>query len=78
MSNPIFSQIKDGFNQLSVSEQLLLIEHLVHLAHEATLKDRDDLDQHLALMAADPEIQSELQSIEREFSFAEADGLETV
>ena len=65
MSNPIFSQIEDGFNQLSVSEQLLLIEHLVHRVHEATLKDRDDLDQHLALMAADPEIQSELLQLRK-------------
>lgn len=27
-------------------------------------------------MAADPEIQNELETIEREFAFAEADGLE--
>lgn len=78
MSNSIFSQIEDGFNQLSISEQLWLIEHLVHRVHEATLKNRSDIDRQLALMATDPEIQSELQSIEREFSNAEADGLETV
>lgn len=78
MSNPIFSQIEDGFNHLSISEQLLLIERLVHRVHEATLKNRSDLDQQLTLMANDPEIQSELQDIEREFSHAEADGLETL
>ena len=78
MSNSIFSQIEDGFSQLSISEQLWLIERLVHRIHEATLKNRNDLDHQLALMATDPEIQSELQNIEREFSHAEADGLETV
>jgi hypothetical protein len=78
MSNLIFSQIEDSFSQLSISEQLWLIERLAHLAHEATLKNGTDVEQQLALMANDPEIQSELQNIEREFSQAEADGLETV
>jgi len=78
MSNPIFSQIEDSFSQLSISEQLWLIERLAHLAHEATLKNGNDMEQQLALMANDPEVQSELKNIEREFSQAEADGLETV
>lgn len=78
MSNVIVSQIEDGFSQLSISEQRWLIARLAHRAHEATLKNRNDLDQQLALMATDPEIQSELQHIEREFAHAEADGLETV
>ena len=78
MSNSIVAQIEDGFNQLSIPEQLWLIERLVHCVHEATLNNRSDLDQQLALMADDPEIQSELRNIEREFSHAEADGLETV
>jgi hypothetical protein len=33
------------------------------------------LELQLALMAADPEIQTELREIDREFSNAEADGL---
>lgn len=33
-------------------------------------------DRQLDLMAADPEIRRELQNIEREFAYAEADGLE--
>lgn len=78
MNNSIFSQIEDGFSQLSIPEQLWLIERLVHRVHEATLRNRNDLDNQLALMANDPEIQSELQTIEQEFSHAEADGLETV
>jgi len=78
MSDSIVTQIEDGFSQLSIPEQLWLIERLVHRVHEATLNNRSDLDQQLALMADDPEIQSELRSIEREFSNAEADGLEMI
>jgi hypothetical protein len=77
MSNSIVTQIEDSFNQLSIPEQLLLIERLVHRVHEATLNNSSELDQQLALMANDPEIQNELRNIEREFSHAEADGLET-
>jgi len=77
MSNSILTQIENGFKQLSTSEQLWLIERLVHHLHDATTKPGRDLDQQLALMAADSEIQSEIGRIEREFSYAEADGLET-
>jgi hypothetical protein len=78
MNNSIVTQIEDGFSQLSIPEQLWLIERLVHRVHEATLNNRSDFDQQLALMANDPEIQSELRNIEWEFSHAEADGLDTV
>jgi len=77
MSNSVLTQIEDGFKQLSTSEQLWLIERLVHHVHEATLKPSNDVDAQLALMAADPQIQNELRRIEQEFSYAEADGLET-
>ena len=71
MSDSIVAQIEDGFSQLSIHEQLWLIERLVHRVHEATLNNRSDLDRQLALMADDPEIQSELRAIEQEFSPAE-------
>jgi len=61
---------------LSISEQLRLIERLVHRVHERTQKQNADLDAQLAQMAADPQIQAELAKIEEEFSNAEADGLE--
>jgi hypothetical protein len=77
MNDSIVTQIEDGFSQLSITEQLALLERLVHRVHEATLNNRSDLDEQLALMSNDPEIQSELRNIEREFSLAEADGLET-
>ena len=77
MSNSVLTQIEDGFKQLSTSDQLWLIERLVHHLHEATLKQSNDVDQELALMATDPQIQNELRRIEQEFSYAEADGLDT-
>ena len=78
MSNSVLTQIEDGFKQLSTSEQLWLIERLVHHAHEATLKQSNDADAQLALMATDPQIQNELGRIEQDFSYAEADGYSTL
>lgn len=75
MEQSIQSQIEDSFSRLSVSEQRQLIERLVRRVHQNTLMDEDGSDNQLALMAADPEIQSELRNIEREFTHAEADGL---
>lgn len=77
MSNSALTQIEDGFKRLSTSEQQLLIERFIRHLNETATKRTSDLDQQLALMASDPEIQNELESIEREFSYAEADGLET-
>ena len=77
MSNSVVEQLEDGFKQLSASEQLRLIERFVHHVHEAMIKQSNNGDDELALMASDPEIQNELRRIEQEFSHAEADGLET-
>ena len=76
MDQPTPSQIEESFRLLPISEQLGLIERLVHRVHESTLRKNEVLDNQLAAMAADPEIQSELQQIEREFAFTESDGLE--
>ena len=75
MNQSVLSQIEDTFNKLSLSDQLLLIERLVHQVQQNSLKQTSDLDNQLALMAADPEIQNELEKIEQEFVYAEADGL---
>ncbi len=77
MSNSVLTQIEDGFKQLSTSEQQWLIERLMHHVQEATLKQSNDVDEELALMATDPQIQNELRRIEQEFSYVESDGLET-
>lgn len=77
MSNSVLTQIEDGFKRLSASEQQWLIQRLIRHLNGTTRKRTSDLDQQLALMASDPEIQDELERIKREFSYAESDGLET-
>lgn len=77
MRNSVLTQIEDDFKQLSTSEQLQLIERLVHYVQEATIKPSNGVDEELALMATDPQIQNELRRIEQEFSYTEADELET-
>ena len=76
MNEVTLSQIEDTFNRLSLSEQLRLIERLIHHVHERAEKQQPDLHATLAQMAADPQIQAELARIEEEFSSTEADGLE--
>ena len=76
MDQPTVSQIEESFSQLPISEQRWLIERLVHRVNEKILTESQELDDQLALMAADPQIQSELQEIESEFALAESDGLE--
>lgn len=77
MTNSALTQFEDSFRRLSTDEQQLLIERLVRHLNETTARRTSELDQQLALMASDPEIQNELERMEREFSYAEADGLET-
>ena len=67
MNQSVLSQIEDTFKRLSVPEQLLLIERLVRQMHQNTAQQGNDLDGQLELMAADPEIQNELNKIEQEF-----------
>jgi hypothetical protein len=77
MNTPVLSQIEKSINQLSLDEQLWLMEQLARRIRENTLK-QSVWDNQLVAMAADPEIQNELQKIGEEFAFAEADGLEMV
>ena len=77
MNSSVLSQIEESINQLSLDEQLWLVEQLVHRIRENTLK-QSVWDSQLVAMAADPEIQNELQKIDEEFAVAEANGLETV
>ena len=76
MNQTIPSQIEDSFNQLSVPEQLRVIEHLVRRVHDKSRGEADDLDGQLAMMAADPDIQNELREIEQDFACTDSDGLE--
>ena len=75
MNQTILSQIEEHIHQLSLAEQLLLIEHLAQRLREQ-LTVQNTFEFQLAGMTADSEIQQELQRIEEEFAPAAADGLE--
>ena len=74
MSLSELTQIEERVSLLPVDEQLRLIERITHRLRK-DMVERIALDNQLAAMAADPEIQGQLGKIEEEFSFAEADGL---
>ena len=77
MNMMILSQIEENIYELSLDEQLWLIERLAqHIRN--TIEEKDNLESQLVTMANDPEIQNELQLIETEFAVTEADGLEAV
>ena len=75
MNSLKLSQMEDNINKLSLDEQLWLVERLVHNIRETTNKKKYQFENDLAIMADDPQIQSELRKIEEEFAFTEADGL---
>jgi hypothetical protein len=76
MNTTTLEQIEADIRQLSLSEQLLLMERLAHRIREHTLRPRPALADQLAAMASDPDIQRELQHIEAEFAGTETDGLD--
>jgi hypothetical protein len=76
MNLAALSQIEDSIAQLSLAEQLWLIERVAQHLRD-TLGAQSTGDQQLAAMAADQEIQQELRRIEEEFTPAAADGLDT-
>lgn len=76
MNLSALSQLERSINQLSLDEQLWLIARLAHQLRERIAEERAAWESQLTTMAADPEIQNELEAINREFAAAEADGLE--
>jgi hypothetical protein len=76
MNLAALSQLEERIAQLSLAEQLWLIERLAQRLRD-TLGAQSTFDQQLAAMAADQEIQQELRRIEEEFAPAAADGLDT-
>jgi hypothetical protein len=76
MNLSALSQIEENIYQLSLAEQLWLIERVAQRIREK-LVAQSALDQQLAAMAADQEMQQELRSIEEDFAHAAADGLDT-
>ena len=75
MDSSVLSQLEKSIDRLSLEEQLWLIERVSQRIRE-NMVEKSTLDDQLAVMAADPEIQLELQRINEEFASAEEDGLE--
>ena len=76
MSAPsLLNELEENIRRLPLDDQLLLIERVSHrIRNDISVKM--DIDTQLSKMAADPEIQKELQEIEQEFSATEQDGLD--
>jgi len=80
MRSAVLNQVEETISQLSRREQLWLIEQLAHHLREGSMKiatrERPTFKDQFVAMASDPQIQMELQKIDREFAITEADGLE--
>jgi len=76
MNLAVLSQIEERIHQLSFAEQLWLIERVAQRIREQ-LVAQSAFEHQLVAMAADLDIQQELQRIEEEFAPFAADGLDT-
>ena len=76
MNMLILSEMENSIGKLSLKEQLWLMERLVQRIRENTVQPEDQFEDELATMASDPQIQDELQKINEEFAYADADGLD--
>ncbi len=75
MATPTLERIEADIEQLSLGDQLCLMERLarrIRSRRTLAVEERD-----LAAMANDPTIQRELGQIDAEFAPTEADGLES-
>ena len=76
MENAVLDRIEADIDQLSLSEQLWLMERLAHRIRQHALPAAIDIESDLAAMANDPDIQRELRQIEHEFAPTDLDGLD--
>jgi hypothetical protein len=76
MTTPTLERIDADIAQLSLAEQLWLMERLAQRIRTRTLQMPTVQESELAEMAQDPAIQRELQQINAEFAVTEADGLD--
>lgn len=67
-------ELEQQITFLPRADQLLLLERIIHRLRQDDAVIQD-LDRELEVMAADPEIQREMQAIHHEFVIAEGDGL---
>src|SRR5262245_35182248 len=76
MTTATLERIETDIAQLSLSEQLWLMDRLVHRLRHVGLSPLIVQEDALVTMAADPAIQHEIQQIEAEFALTELDGLD--
>jgi hypothetical protein len=76
MTTATLERIETDIAQLSLAEQLWLMERLAHRIRQSSLRPLGVQEADLAAMAADPAIQQEVQQIAAEFALAEPDGLD--
>ena len=81
MRSSTLLEIDRSIRALSLEEQIWLLERLARHLREKTHTDTFPLNCHnmekdLAAMAGDPDIQTEIATINEEFAVAEMDGLE--
>lgn len=76
MTTATLERIETDIAQLSLIEQLWLMERLAHRIRQHALRPLIVQEDDLAAMAADPAIQHELRQIEAEFAVTEMDGLD--
>jgi hypothetical protein len=68
--------IEAAIDQLSIADQLWLMERLARRIRERSQHAPDTRERELEEMANDPAIQREIREIEAEFAMTESDGLE--
>ena len=71
----LLNELEENIRRLPLDDQLLLIERVSHRIR-TDISGKTNIGAQLSKMAADPEIQKELQEIEQEFSATEQDGLD--
>lgn len=73
MNTKIFARLETDIRQLTLGEQVQLMEWLAQTIRKRTIQQ--GIQDELVTMAADPDIQREIRLIEAEFAETEADGL---
>ncbi|MEM7345616.1 MAG: hypothetical protein AAF485_15345 [Chloroflexota bacterium] len=71
----VLSQLEENIYELSLDEQLWLVERLVQHIRQAMTQD-NNLEHQLIAVANDPKIQDELQIVETELVVTDADGFQ--
>jgi hypothetical protein len=75
MDTPALDEIENEFARLSPEAQLSLLERLVHRTRMTVTGHGNSWEAGLSAMAADPDMQRELNRINSEFQVTEADRL---